>query len=113
MTDDKFTLVKAKLRQDAQFLTKILSLGEDGKMKVHFHEATDYQQLLKMVKNSEYLDNESINSSSEESIDEKKSNASHKLQFLKKADDLLNRSHDQSVLPRAEKLIVTEYFADE
>ena len=52
------------MKQDAEFLSKILSFDENGKMSVKL-EQNDYKQFFKMLKGNEYLSNTSSEVSSQ------------------------------------------------
>jgi hypothetical protein len=56
------SLEKAQLKQDAEFLNKIISFNSDGKMQVAF-EQNDFQYFLKMLRSNEFLENSSQSSS--------------------------------------------------
>ena len=60
---DLFSIEKAQMKQDAEFLSKILSFDESGKMSVKL-EQNDYKQFFKMLKGNEYLSNTSSDVSS-------------------------------------------------
>jgi hypothetical protein len=82
---DLISLEKEQFRQDNNFFDKILSFSDEGKMSVSLSDPADFQQLQKMLKNNEYLEN-SIDEESE--VDsEKISNISNQFQYrpLKRA----------------------------
>ena len=72
---DLLNLEKLQLRQDAEFLNKIISFNDEGKMQVKIEQG-DYQQYLKMLRGNEFLENSSSDSSDHESADERTSNFS-------------------------------------
>lgn len=81
LTTDAITLEKEQFIQDSKFLDKIIQFSSDGKMSVTFQDAQDYQQLQKMLKNKQYLDNSQSSSSDKDSPDERTSNLSAHIQY--------------------------------
>ena len=66
-----------KLRKEAAFLDKILSFGDDGKMKVSLRDPADRDTFAKMLKNNEFLENSDDKASLADSVDDNQSNCSN------------------------------------
>ena len=82
------------MKQDAEFLSKILSFDEQGKMSVKLDQ-NDYKQFFKMLKGNEYLSNTSSDVSSQQDSDQVKSEQSsqkYQYRFKKLGDDRVSIS---------------------
>ena len=91
---DLFSIEKTQMKQDAEFLSKILSFDENGKMSVKL-EQNDYKQFFKMLKGNEYLSNTSSEVSSQQDSDQIKSEQSsqkYQYRFKKLGDDRVSIS---------------------